>query len=904
VFEFIPRRKLAKLTSSTGAVKKHRFAFTLIYRKTSRFMFSPWRRAAFHAALCLAFSGSVFSFTLNGYRWPRNSSIEMDLQLVRSISFLQDGSPSWDASAADAMRLWNEQLDTVRFIQGPALPPAAHDGHNNVFFANNIYGEAFGSNVLAVTVNLSTGGSGTFTETDVVFNNLRRWDSYRGPVQGSGGNATWDLHRVALHEFGHVLGLGHPDEVGQSVAAIMNSIITNLDHLAADDIAGADDLYAILPLMAATGGSFNYVVSAPNNPTSFECSDLPPGLSLNATTGAISGIPTISGTYTIHVTAHSSSGDVQVTLRIVVAPPPAGGTLGTILKSLPLTAAQLVGDPTQPRIYATLQFANAVAVIDTGALEVIKTIPVGIGPFGLSVSRDGSKLWVANTGSSAPAISVIDLQTLESLPGLSSSQTAADVVEGAAGRLYATAATPFGQLIQIDSATGISRPAFSGFNGFTAGPAFLECSPDGRTLFFGSDGTGSLSKIDISNDTAVQVQSGGISSNPQDLALSSDGRFLVHPGGGGNIGYPAYSTAKINASDLTTASGSFLVGPYPAAAVFSRDNSVLYHGAFSPGRIYLFDTNTFVPIGTIQMNDKDPGDLAIDLTGQKLFVVIPSSSSGPGEVRVVATGRSDHTAPPIPRPHSLLNVSTRLQAQTGDNVLIGGFIITGTEPKKVILRAIGPSLPVAGKMADPRLELHGPSGALIAQNDNWNSHRDDVLASNTPPADEHESAIVATLAPGGYTAIVRGLGNTTGVALVELYDLQSNTNSRIANISTRGKVETGDNVMIGGFVIGGGQPTKVIVRAIGPSLGTHGVAGALADTTLALHDGNGTKFAENDDWQSDQAPDIIASTVPPTDPREAAIVRTLLPGGYTPIVRGKNDTSGVALVEVYNLEPN
>jgi hypothetical protein len=221
----------------------------------------------------------------------------------------------------------------------------------------------------------------------------------------------------------------------------------------------------------------------------------------------------------------------------------------------------------------------------------------------------------------------------------------------------------------------------------------------------------------------------------------------------------------------------------------------------------------------------------------------------------------------------------------------------------VIVRAIGPSIPLSDRLADPVLELHGPSGP-IAQNDNWNSQRSEILSSTLAPSQEREAAIVATLNPGAYTAIVRGVGNSIGVALVEVYDLTPGSDSRIGNISSRGKVETGDNVMIGGFILGGGQPTRVCVRAIGPSLGNHGVAGALADTTLNLHDGNGNLFASNDDWQSEQADEINAAALPPADPREAAIIRTLQPGNYTAIVRGKNNTSGVALVEVFNLEPN
>jgi hypothetical protein len=232
---------------------------------------------------------------------------------------------------------------------------------------------------------------------------------------------------------------------------------------------------------------------------------------------------------------------------------------------------------------------------------------------------------------------------------------------------------------------------------------------------------------------------------------------------------------------------------------------------------------------------------------------------------------------------------------------LSAFIISGTQPKRVILRAIGPSLPVSDKLADPVMELHSSDGSLIDSNDNWNQHRGDVLATSVPPDDERESAIVTTLLPGSYTAIVSGVSNTTGVALVALYDLDPSSGSRIANISTRGRVETDDNVVIGSFIIGGDQPTTVIVRAIGPSLG---ISDSLNDTTLELHDGNGTVIAYNDDWQSDQPQEIINSTIPPNDPRESAVVQTLAPGNYTAIVRGKNNTAGVALVEVYNLETN
>nr|MDQ6913646.1 hypothetical protein [Verrucomicrobiota bacterium] len=286
--------------------------------------------------------------------------------------------------------------------------------------------------------------------------------------------------------------------------------------------------------------------------------------------------------------------------------------------------------------------------------------------------------------------------------------------------------------------------------------------------------------------------------------------------------------------------------------------------------------------------------ITADRTGSYLFV---STSSG-----VYIYPAVPAPSPPTPA-HSLLNVSTRLRTQTGDNVLIGGFILQGLESKKVIIRATGPSLPLSGTLADPTLDLHNPDGTVIT-NDNWNEHRTAVIASGLAPSNEHEAAIVATLQPGVYTAILQGVGNTSGVALVEVYDLTPNSNSQITNISTRGKVEIDDNVMIAGFIIGGDQPTKVIVRALGPSLAASKVSGVLNDTTLELHDSNGTLIAFNDDWQSDQEQEIKDSNLPPPDPHEAALLRTLQPGLYTAIVHGKNNATGVGLVEVYNLETN
>jgi plastocyanin len=262
--------------------------------------------------------------------------------------------------------------------------------------------------------------------------------------------------------------------------------------------------------------------------------------------------------------------------------------------------------------------------------------------------------------------------------------------------------------------------------------------------------------------------------------------------------------------------------------------------------------------------------------------------------------------PAIAAPPQLLNISTRLAVQTGENVMIGGFIITGNADKKVIVRAIGPSLQQAGvndALADPVAELRGPNGSLITNNDNWmDTQRVDIEASGVAPQNDLESAIVATLQPGNYTVVVSGKNSTAGVGLVEVYDLSQGADARLANISTRGPVRTGGNVMIGGFILGSGNGNaNVIVRALGPSLAQAGINGALADPTLELHDGNGALLNSNDNWKESQQAEIEATGIPPQNDLEPAIKAALPAGAITAIVAGKDGTTGVGLIEVYRL---
>jgi len=251
-------------------------------------------------------------------------------------------------------------------------------------------------------------------------------------------------------------------------------------------------------------------------------------------------------------------------------------------------------------------------------------------------------------------------------------------------------------------------------------------------------------------------------------------------------------------------------------------------------------------------------------------------------------------------------ISTRAFAQSGSNVLIGGFTISGSGTKTVLVRALGPTLSsfgISNPVANPLLELHDSTRAVIATNDDWGS---DVYFASVPadlrPPNNLESAIVTFLAPGSYTAIVRGVNNTTGVALVEVYDLDNAAGPMLSNISSRGLVQTRGDVMIGGFVVQGSTTEKVLVRALGPTLANFGVIGNLADPTLELRDVNGNLVDSNDNWKSTNQAAIMATGFQPPNDLESAIVRVLNAGNYTALLRGVNGTTGVALVEVYVLQ--
>lgn len=261
-----------------------------------------------------------------------------------------------------------------------------------------------------------------------------------------------------------------------------------------------------------------------------------------------------------------------------------------------------------------------------------------------------------------------------------------------------------------------------------------------------------------------------------------------------------------------------------------------------------------------------------------------------------------------PASPALLNVSTRLNVGTGENVLIGGFIVVGSTSKTIVVRGIGPSLasgntPLPGRMTDPFVELHDSAGATIASNDDWvaSPKKQQIIDSGVAPTNDKESAVLESLQPGAYTAVLHGANNETGIGLVDLFDIAQSAPANAVNISTRGVVQSGDDVMIGGFILGGSDSRNVVVRAIGPSLTAAGISNALANPSLELHDASGATVASNDDWRSSQEQQIRDTGLAPQNDLEAAILTSLAPGAYTAVVRGAGSSSGVALVEVYQI---
>jgi hypothetical protein len=660
---------------------------------------------------------------------------------------------------------------------------------------------------------------------------------------------------------------------------------------------GPPDFHGSFPTNVKIGDAFDYHFGASVPATRYSATGLPPGVVLDTSTGQISGVAEISGSYFVTLTAHTSYGDATGQFNLLVAPRITPETPVTSLPFLPGTPGPvMVADPRRPRVY--IWTYSALVVVDTESLEVVKTIQMSQPVGDLSLSGDGNKLWIAYAWlsfSDSPYIGSIDLETLTVLPDMAFDFKPLQVREGLEGRLYVVDSKY--SVRQVDSATGVSQPPFA------AGvwDSYLEISPDRRTLYTADDlvaapgGGTRLRRFDVSGSSPVLLQEVNISGREiRALAISHNGEHLGVATSSGGL-------AVLAASDLSKVYGN-IPGATSGPLAFSADDTQLFQTNDNTAQISVFNPANGQLRRTINLEGTANGSgMLVDAANSYLFFAGWRLAGGSNLLQVYDVGAPAKSSPP----KTLLNVSTRMRTQAGNDALIGGFIIQGAEAKRIVLRALGPTLPLNGRLADPVLQLYDSAGVLAAENDNWNAHRAEVLGTRIPPADEREAALAVTLEPGSYTAVVRSATAASGVALVEVYDLSATSNSKLANISTRGKVEAGDNVMIGGFIIGGvDESATLVVRAIGPSLINAGLDGTLTDPTLEVRDGNGCLLAQDDDWRMFQEAELINTGLAPTDDRESAMLLSLQPGAYTAIVRGKNNSTGIGLVEVYNLEGN
>jgi sugar lactone lactonase YvrE len=482
------------------------------------------------------------------------------------------------------------------------------------------------------------------------------------------------------------------------------------------------------------------------------------------------------------------------------------------------------------------------------------------------------------------------------------------VVFDKAGNLFVSSRTG-GTITKITPA-GSQTPFASGLN-MPAGLAF--------------DANGILYVADFGASQIVQITATGTKStfasnvvNPVALAFDNAGNLFVTEQGNAQV-VSKFGTGKTKttfASNVDSPSGVLFD---PAGNLYVSTYTAL---GGTTGKIL-----KFAPDGsraTFASSLNAPYGMAFD-AGGNIFVTERGTNSilkfnrfGGGRVTFASSLSLPEFLAFEPALSQPINISTRLNVQTDENVLIAGFIATGNAPKKLVIRALGPSLGNFGiptPLLDPTLELHAANGSLIASNDNWKindqtgqSQEAAITATGLAPFDDRECVLTAELAPSQFTVVVRGKNNTTGVATVEVYDVNAPAGSRLANISTRGLVGSNADVIIGGFVIGSGNgAARVLIRALGPSLANYGIVHVLNDPQISLRNSNGTEIDADDDWSlyvngdDYRFKEIQATGLAPTNDRESVVITTLANGSYTAIVSGYGGSTGVGLVEVYNL---
>jgi YVTN family beta-propeller protein len=641
-----------------------------------------------------------------------------------------------------------------------------------------------------------------------------------------------------------------------------------------------------------------------------------------------------------------------------------GNTIG-LVSALPGSTCGIAVSPTNGREYLTVPTSNSVFVVDNGAVVPGNTA-VGANPCGLAFTPSGDRLYVANQDDGTVSVINPANNTLVTTIPVGDQPMAFGAfvgpepisVPGAPGNAIATAGN-------AQATVSFTAPGFDGGGPITSytvtsSPGGISASGSGSPIIVPGLANGTTYTFTVAATNSAGVGPASLASNavtphtvpdaPSSVsALAGDGEatitFATPSNGGaaitvyavtctpgpvqatgssspivvlGLVNATTYtcSVRATNAAGTGPASSGVSVTPLATSAttlassaasitvgdVVTLTATVSGAAGMPTGSVVFRDGNT--PIATQPLDGTGHAILATSTLAIGSHVITAdyagtspyaASSSSPVTVAV-------HTANP-PR---LGAISTRMQVLTGDNVLIGGFIVSGSTPKTVVVRARGPSLASSGItnfLANPLLQLVFGDGTVIT-NDDWQgaANAADILSSGFAPSDAHEAAIMVTLQPGPYTAIVSGSGGGTGVGLVEVFEVD-HPEVPLAGISTRGKVLTGNDVMIGGIIIQGDAPQTVVVRARGPSLVAQGVANALSNPLLQVVASDGTVLT-NDDWQSaGNAAQIQSSGFAPADPRESAILVTLQPGAYTAIVSGVGGATGVGIVEVYTVGP-
>ena len=444
-------------------------------------------------------------------------------------------------------------------------------------------------------------------------------------------------------------------------------------------------------------------------------------------------------------------------------------------------------------------------------------------------------------------------------------------------------------------ADGTLDPSFDPGLDAGRGVSQILLQPDGKILINGNfssiHGTPGIGPVRLNSDGSLD-ESFDFAASPFSslVALQADGKVLVTV-------YLGFGTALLRTNPDGSKDESFGdVMNTPAALAVAQDG--IYIATNTVTRLHSDGTvdSSFAPVFA---SDAAINQLLLQVDGQVLAAGNFSQVNGADMNGIV---RLNGVAP-----EKVANISTRALVGTGGAVEIGGFIATGAAEKSVVIRAIAPSLqvdgsPLIGVLSNPRLELHDSTGQLIAQNDDWRESQEaEIIASGLAPLNDQEAAIAATLTPGAYTAVVQGNNGETGIALVEVYDASPSSDSRLQNISTRGSVQSGDDVMIAGLILSGPESAPVVARALGSSLADFEIANPLVDPTIELHDQSGAIIASNDDWKETQEAELTSAGLAPPNDKESALLATLPPGPYTAIVRGGNGTTGVGLVEFYDM---